>query len=137
MLKLIEKRITHKKYEYFLKFGVVGILNTAVDFCVFTILNLFGVNYVVSQVVGYSSGTLNSYLFNKFWTFKNIENNKKTRQEAIQFIIVNLGSLAITELGLMLLIDKANLNVYIAKAVVIVLAQGVNYFSYKFWVFKK
>jgi len=137
MFTFIEKNISNKKYEYLFKFGIVGMLNTAVDFLVFTILNLVGVNYGVAQVAGYSSGTLNSYVFNKFWTFKNIGNNKKTHQEVTQFIVVNLFSLALTEIGLMLLINKANLNIYIAKIIVILLAQCVNYFSYKLWVFKK
>ena len=126
MVTSIEKHISNKKYENLFKFGLVGILNTGVDFLVFTVLNLVGVNYGLAQVVGYSSGTLNSYVFNKFWTFKNIGNNKKTHQEITQFIVVNLFSLALTEIGLMLLINKANLNIYIAKIVVILLAQCVN-----------
>ena len=45
----------------FLKFAVVGVLNTVVDFLVFQLLNLtLGWTYF-AQVIGYSAGILNSY----------------------------------------------------------------------------
>lgn len=126
-----------RKYKLVLKFGVVGVLNTLVDLVVFTLLNILGVHYSISQVAGYSCGTLNSFVLNKFWTFKANSNKKKNSQEVIQFITVNIFSLMITILGLKLLINNFNINVYIAKICVIILAQAVNFFSYKLWVFKK
>ena len=55
----------------FIKFNVVGIMNTAVDFGVFMILNHYlGLIYAVSQVISYSCGMVNSYFLNKFWTFQ-------------------------------------------------------------------
>lgn len=134
IIALINKYIN--KYRRLFKFGIVGVLNTLVDFVSFTILNTIGINYILCQVVGYSIGTLNSYVFNKNWTFKRVESNKKIHEEVIQFIIVNIFSLVITELGLILLVNNFKFNIYIAKACVIILAQIVNYFSYKLLVFK-
>ena len=66
----INTLINNKKFKPIIRFGCVGGLNTIVDFGVFILLNsLFGVNYVVSQILSYSSGTLNSYFLNKFWKF--------------------------------------------------------------------
>ena len=134
IIALINKYII--KYKRLFKFGIVGVVNTVVDFVSFTILNTIGVNYILCQVVGYSLGTLNSYIFNKNWTFDIVDNNKKIHEEVIQFIIVNIFSLLITELGLILLVSSFKFNVYVAKVCVIILAQIVNYFSYKLWVFK-
>lgn len=125
------------KYKSVLKFGIVGVFNTIVDFSIFSLLNYLGIHYTISQVVGYSCGTLNSFILNKLWTFKSAVRKKKNSEEIIQFIIVNIFSLLITEVGLKLLINNFSLNVYIAKICVIILAQAVNYFSYKLWVFNK
>lgn len=125
------------KYKVVLKFGIVGVINTAVDFIIFSLLSVLGVHYTISQIAGYSGGTLNSFILNKFWTFEAGENKKKSTQEILQFVLVNMLSLVITEVGLSVLINNFSFNIYIAKICVIVLAQAVNYFSYKFWVFRK
>ena len=49
--------------KQFIKFNAVGILNTSVDFCVFTILTFLSVNSLIAQVISYSCGMINCY----FW----------------------------------------------------------------------
>ena len=129
--------INYEKYKRLIKFIIVGCLNTLVDFGIFSLLKGFlGVNYIVSQVISYSSGTLNSYIFNKFWTFDNANTKKKTFNEMIQFIIVNLLSLGASILGLKILINDYSMDYYLAKVIVIFITQTVNFLGYKFWVFK-
>ena len=52
------------------KFAIVGVLNTLVDFAVFQTLNLLLGWVYVAQVIGYSCGIINSYLWNSNWTFR-------------------------------------------------------------------
>ena len=54
----------------FLKFSVVGVTNTVVGFVVFYLLTRRGVNYIIAQVISYTAGILNSYIWNSFWTFR-------------------------------------------------------------------
>lgn len=82
----------------FVKFGVVGVANTLVDFVVFQLLNLLlGWTYV-AQVISYSCGVANSYLLNSSWTFKK-ERTGSFREVAL-FLAVNLLSLGVS-LGVM------------------------------------
>ncbi|URZ01354.1 GtrA family protein [Clostridium felsineum] len=128
----------HKKFKHLIRFGCVGCLNTLVDFGMFSILNsLFGLNYIISQIVSYSSGTLNSYLFNKFWTFTDTRTKKKTTSEIVQFILVNAASLGVSLIGLSILMNNNHINSFIAKILSMVLAQVVNFLGYRFWVFGK
>ena len=54
------------KLKHLTRFSIVGILNTLIDFFVFSMLQgVFGVNYVFSQFLGYSSGIANSFILNK------------------------------------------------------------------------
>ena len=53
-----------------LKFGVTGVMNTAVDFVVYTVLvSVCGMGLYVSQMISYCCGMLNSYVINRKWTF--------------------------------------------------------------------
>jgi putative flippase GtrA len=125
------------KYKSLFKFGIVGVTNTIIDYVTFVILNAIGINYILCQIAAYSVGTLNSYIFNKNWTFKGNGNNKKPHEEFMEFLIINIITLIITELSLIVLLKEYKLNIYIAKVCIVILAQAANYFSYKLWVFAK
>ena len=128
--------INNEKYKRIIRFGCVGCLNTMFDFGIFCILNnLFGINYIISQIVSYSSGTVNSYFFNKFWTFNDTKTNKRTTKEIVQFIVVNAASLGVSLIGLSILMKDRSMNSFFAKIIAMVLAQVVNFLGYRFWVF--
>ena len=78
----------------FLKFALVGVLNTVVDFLVFQLLNLtLGWTYL-AQVIGDSAGVLNSYFWNSRWTFR--KEHQRSAREAAAFVVVNLVSLGVS-----------------------------------------
>lgn len=54
----------------FVKYGLVGASNTIVNFVVYSVLVTVGVDYLVALVIGYTIGSLNSYILNRRWTFR-------------------------------------------------------------------
>jgi putative flippase GtrA len=52
------------------RFGLVGVLNTGLDFLVFVLL-FYGLGWslLVANSLGYLTGLANSYLLNSRWTF--------------------------------------------------------------------
>ncbi|MDO5112155.1 MAG: GtrA family protein [Clostridia bacterium] len=78
----------------FLKFNVVGVLNTIVDFVVYSIMCIVGLHYMLAQVIGYAFGVGNSYLLNSLWTFS--RERKHTADEFGRFLLVNLVSLGVS-----------------------------------------
>ena len=126
----------NEKLTHILRFGFVGGLNTVIDFGIFSVLNsILGVNYVISQIVSYSGGTLNSYFLNKFWTFNDTKVSKKTTKEIVQFIVVNSASLGVSLIGMSILLSNSSMDPLVAKIISMVLAQVVNFLGYRFWVF--
>ena len=118
-----------------IKFYVVGIMNTAVYFGVFMILNHYqGLIYAVSQVISYSCGMVNSYFLNKFWTFQKREGF--TAIEVTKFILVNLCSLGVSLLVLYILQSKWSWEVLPSKVLATGFSVGVNFLGNKFWVFE-
>ncbi|WP_309461890.1 GtrA family protein, partial [Bacillus paranthracis] len=50
------------KWISFIKFALVGVVNTLIDFVVYALLKTIGVNYILAQWISYSVGILNSYV---------------------------------------------------------------------------
>ncbi len=76
------------------KFAAVGVLNTLVDFAVFQTLNLTLGWVYAAQVIGYTFGVINSYLWNSSWTFR--EQRTRSLREITLFLLVNLVSLGVS-----------------------------------------
>ena len=76
------------------KFAIVGVLNTLVDFAVFQTLNLTLGWVYAAQVLGYTARVVNSYLWNSSWTFR--EQRTRSFREIALFLLVNLASLGVS-----------------------------------------
>ncbi|WP_375372923.1 GtrA family protein [Clostridium sp. CF012] len=128
--------ILYGKLKHLTRFSLVGVANTLIDFLIFTLFNGFIVlNYIASQILGYSFGVANSFVLNKKWTFSKNNSNKKTGNELFQFIVVNLFSLLITLVTINFLVKSLDMNVYVSKIMVTFIAQITNFLCYKLWVF--
>jgi putative flippase GtrA len=118
----------------FIKFNLVGLLNTALDFALFSLLTWIGVYYILAQCVSYGVGMLNSYTLNKYWTFA--QKGRLEPKQAIRFLVLNLGSLLLSLLLLMLLKDSWGIAIVEAKLLTTVITTLVNYAGNKLWVFR-
>lgn len=138
-MKLLDRKrskIVNREQKYIIRFAIVGVGNTLVDFLCFSIFqSIFGVSYLFSQVFGYCCGIMNSFLLNKSWTFQERNTKKRTFYELFQFVAVNGITLSITVIGIRLLVKDFNMNIYIAKIIITFVAQLINYSGYKLWVF--
>lgn len=93
--KQIQTSEGKRSFIQLIKFGLVGVSNTLVDFVVYTLLVLiFGIENGDTFLIGlftfiaYGCGVLNSFILNTRWTFK--KEYKKTGAEAVKFVAVNL-----------------------------------------------
>lgn len=117
------------------KFAVVGVANTLVDFCVFTILaQLLGVNVYLAQVAGYSAGVVNSYVLNRSWTFR--AKDRFFSPALVKFLFLSAGMLLLSTGILYLCYDTAGLPKLAAKAVATGITMVVNFLVNRFWVFR-
>lgn len=82
-----------KSFLQFIRFALIGVMNTAIDYILFAILlYLLRIHWTIANVIAYASAVLFSYFANKYWTFK-----KKTPANFIEILrmygvnIVSLG----------------------------------------------
>lgn len=121
----------------FLKFNAVGLLNTLIDFAVFTLLHSLGMMNAPAQVISYSAGTANSFFWNKKVTFRDRAANQRgsDRLQLVKFIVLNLAVLGISVLLMHFLTDSFGIQVLIAKVLVTFVTVIINFFGSRMWVF--
>lgn len=133
MKELILKAFARLKQ--FITYGLVGCVNTLVDFAVFTLAGeLFGLGDGLSQAVGYSCGVISSFVLNRRVTFR--RGGRPLWQQAVLFAAVNAVSLVCSSL-LIELMTGCGVNRYLAKAADVVIFTLFNFFAYKLVVFRE
>ncbi|WP_042203320.1 GtrA family protein [Paenibacillus camerounensis] len=121
----------------FLKFNAVGLLNTLIDFALFTLLHSLGMMNAPAQVISYSAGTANSFFWNKKVTFRDRDagKNGSDQMQLVRFIILNLTVLGISVLLMHLLTGSFGIQVLIAKVLVTGITVIINFIGSRMWVF--
>ena len=117
------------------KFGVTGVLNTGVDYLVFTILAVWlSVNIYLAQTISYAAGTLNSYIINRSWTFRS--NERFFSPTMIKFLVLNLCMLGLSVILIGYFTESIGLSKLIAKACTVLVTLAISFVINNFWVFK-
>jgi len=137
-----------KIIQQFSKFFLIGMLNTGIDFGVLNLLmRLFGIyegnGIIPIKATAFFVANINSYFCNKYWTFKQGQ-QEHAAQEYSKFLIISG-----VALGIHLLVVYS-MTTYIPPMIVgkelwanlaNCLASGLaliwNFIGYKFIVFKK
>ena len=119
----------------FLKFGIVGVLNTLVNWIIFFILNTLGMYYIFSNIIAYSISTIHSYLWNTLWVFK--YKDKASTDTTFKFITLNVVGLLLNTVILYILVDLFNLNKMLGLIIITIIIMFINYAVNKIWVFKR
>jgi len=117
------------------KFALVGVLNTGVDFAVFALLALAaGVPALWAQVVSYGAGMVNSYIWNRRWTFQ--VTRRPHPGEWLRFGAIQAAAFAAATAVLLLLAEGAGWPPLWAKAVSIAASLAAGYAGSRLWVFR-
>ena len=116
---------------------VFGVLTTLVDWVAYRVLRLSGLGYMFSNVAAWGAAVVFAFITNKFMVF----NSKSVDRliiikEFISFVGARVFSLLLQLAGIELMIGYANINEYIAKAVMTVVVVVCNYVFSKLFIFK-
>ena len=144
----------------FVKFGLIGVLNTLVDFAVFYVMDrwviregptlaLLGMTLVagpyISNAIAYVVANVHSFVWNKLWTFE--KRDRVTKGEALRYLATSVGYVLISSVSLGICIRILSLPVIaplvpegwtnlLAKLPTACVTIFYNYLMNKFWVFK-
>lgn len=127
---------------------LVGILNTFIDLGILTLLmncfNTFnGALFSIFKGISFSGATLNSYFWNKSWTFKK-KNSDQTLKQTSQFYLITAGgfliNLAISSFIVNVIFPQFGLSqeawAYVGAIIAVFFGFIWNFVGYKLIVFK-
>lgn len=128
------------------KFASVGVLNTLIDFGVLNFLSLSfqvfdGSLVALFNIIGFTLANINSYFWNKFWTFGSYK--KKSTIEFARFFAISIIGISINTAIVYLMttyvstLGEFNASQWenVAKAVATLISLIWNFLGYKFIVF--
>ncbi|MCM0678038.1 GtrA family protein [Micromonospora phytophila] len=124
-----------------LKFGIVGGINTIINYAVFNALALtvFVDGQLKATVIATIVATITSYLMNRHWTYRDRPKSAMRREYALFFLfngaglLIELGVLAAAKYGLGV---TGLLALNVAKTVGVLLATLFRFWSYRTFVFQ-
>lgn len=132
IIQYLKQQTTLKQ---FIKFGLIGLLNTFVDLIAYIFFTrVLFYHYLLAALLAFIIAATSSFILNSYWTFV-IQDKLKERY--FKFFLVALGGLMWTELFLYILVDKFFWFDLWAKILTVLVVVNWNFFLQKYWTFKK
>ncbi len=144
----------HLRLRFFFqlaKFGLIGTANFIVDLGIFSLLIWMtgiaeGTSIAIFKIASVSVAIINSYIWNKFWSFDEHRTDEQTlRKQFFQFIAVSVSAMALNT-GITYALINAAGDIFelgparwatAASAIASIATLLWNFVGYKFFVFKK
>lgn len=122
----------------FIKFGLVGLTNTAISFAVYTSILLLGGHYLLGNIVSFMLSVAWSFLLNNRFVFR--KNNGETRvwwKTLLKtYLSYGITGLLLANGLLYLWIDILRISPYVAFFINLTVTIPVNFLLNKLWAFR-
>ena len=127
----------------FVKFGIVGLTNTAVSY-LFNVLTIYllskaGVNwdYIAGNIVGFITGTLWSFFWNDRFVFDKSPDENRGKILAKTFLIYGFSIILVSNVLSYVWINVFGISKYIAPMINLCISVPLNFILNKYWAFKE
>lgn len=134
ILARIRNLLHNPNIRQFIKYVLVGLLNTVVFYGIYYIMLQLGFFYAISVAVGTIVGIINSYFWNKYFTFKS---EKKSISETVRFLTVYFVQYLSNVLIIHLCVNNVGISAELAGVVAISIGLFISYFGHRFWSFSE
>lgn len=120
-----------KLFEQIMKFGVVGVIATLIDWGIFAICTrVFHIHYAISNIIGFSISVIFNYWASVKWVF-DVNKEKDSKRNFMLFIIFSVIGLGLNELILFICIDKIHIMDLISKVIATAIVMVFNFVTRK------
>lgn len=122
------------KYREIVFYGIIGGFSAALDFCIYTLLVICKIEFLYANAIGVISGILTSFMLNRKYNFKVLDNTKK---RFFSFFIIGCLGLLISSCLLYFLVNWLEFNELYSKLITIITISLLQYILNKTITFKK
>lgn len=114
------------------KYGIVGVSNTAIDFAVYVTLVSLGVWYLLAKVLAMVVACLNGYTWNRRWTFRA---GAHAHAMLGKYALVQTTALGFNLVLLATLVEVVGLHEIVAQAIALPVVVVVGFLGQRHWTF--
>ncbi|MBD3360097.1 MAG: hypothetical protein GF365_05335 [Candidatus Buchananbacteria bacterium] len=133
LIKLILKKEICRQ---FVKFCLVGLGNTALDYIFYLLFSrVLGVYFLYANLLSVGIAMTASFIFNKHWTFRDKAKNVKTQY--LKFVGVNAVYFVLNNSIVFTLVQYLQIYDLLAKVIAIMVGLFWNFLANRYWTFKK
>lgn len=131
------KKLVNTANRQIIRFGLVGVLNTLVSyFSYLIVIWITSDMYILANTVGFITGTLNAYILNSRFVFKN-EGSPSENTLHIVKTFFSYGATFLLNTGLLFVfVEYLHISKVIAPLVNSAIIFLLNFILNKFWVYK-
>lgn len=117
----------------FLRYGIVGLVSNAIGFILYILLTTVGIRPKLAMSLLYIVGTLQTFLFNKKWTFSY---NGKLRSTFGRYFSIYAAGYLINLSVLILFVDRLGYQHQWVQGIMILVLAVFLFVMQKLWVFR-
>lgn len=119
----------------FIKFALVGVINTTIHYTVFyTLYRYLGVYHLLASTSGFMLAVINSYMMNRYWTFNSSADD--ISQEFFRFFLISVFAFFVNLAGMFLLVEYLLVAPPLAQFLTIIITLIINFTFNRYWVFR-
>jgi putative flippase GtrA len=126
-------KVINTVIKQFIKFSLVGILNTVVSLIVYYVLIFLNINYLIANSIAFIVSVFNSYCLNRIFVFKSTGRFLETM---IKTYTAYLITYVIGMINLYILVDVLKMSELIAPLIVIGVNVPINFILNRNWSMK-
>ncbi len=131
----MNKLLKRRGIRQFIKFGIVGASSTIIDWGIYLLLTrIFHLFYLMAKILSFSVAVLNSYIWNRRWTFRS--NDPKRLREFIKFLTIAMVGVVLNVLIMYIAVEYLSWHdiygLFLATAIVLFW----NFLANKYFTFK-
>lgn len=132
----MKKLLTNLQFKQFIKFSVVGVSGTVIDWIFYFIFTrwLF-TYYLIAKALSFIFAAANNYFWNRVWTFRS--KDKNIVKQFIKFFAVSVIGLFINILIMYIVVNDFKLSDFYGLIIATAIVMFWNFFANKLWTFKE
>lgn len=127
-----------ESFIQFVKFGLVGVSNTAVNFAIYSLLVFWGMLYLLANFLAFSISVLNSFFWNNRYVFRLEGDQSRVWWKALMksYACYSVTGIFLYSFLLWLLVDVCGISEYLAWLINIPISVPINFLLNKHWAYR-
>lgn len=123
-----------KSVIQFIKFGIVGVSNTAISLVVYYLLLWQGATYLLANTASWIISVFNAFYWNNRYVFRN---DTPWLRALVKTYISYGASFIVGSVLLIIFVELCNISDKIAPLLTLILSVPMNFILNKYWTFKE